>query len=170
MTSVPGGSRSCSLQCSSSRPNVSRPRCARSVETALSRSCGGIAAGLRRAWRNSDGDRPRAAAVCVTAEAKAKVSTAATLAERPDDSRDRLAALITAPQNQRFAQVMGESPGHYQKRRRLEWASAAIYQGEQSLKQIADELGFCDVFHFSKAFKQEMGLTPSDYRKRVRGA
>lgn len=69
----------------------------------------------------------------------------------------------------RFAQVMGESPGHYQKRRRLEWASAAIYQGEQSLKQIADELGFCDVFHFSKAFKQEMGLTPSDYRKRVRG-
>lgn len=70
----------------------------------------------------------------------------------------------------RFAQVMGESPGHYQKRRRLEWASAAIYQGEQSLKQIADELGFCDVFHFSKAFKQEMGLTPSEYRKRVRGA
>ncbi len=70
----------------------------------------------------------------------------------------------------RFARVMGESPGHYQKRRRLEWASAAIYQGEQSLKQIADELGFCDVFHFSKAFKQEVGLTPSDYRKRVRGA
>ncbi len=33
-------------------------------------------------------------------------ATAATLAEQPDDSRDRLAALITAPQNERFAQVM----------------------------------------------------------------
>ena len=69
----------------------------------------------------------------------------------------------------RFAQLSGESPGHYQKRRRLEWACAAIYHGEHSFKQIADELGFCDVFHFSKAFKQEIGLTPSDYRLRVRG-
>lgn len=33
-------------------------------------------------------------------------STAAAIAERPDDTRDRLAALITAPQNERFAQVM----------------------------------------------------------------
>lgn len=33
-------------------------------------------------------------------------SVADTLAEHPDNSRDRLAALITAPQNQRFAQVM----------------------------------------------------------------
>ncbi|MBI4626805.1 MAG: DUF1553 domain-containing protein [Verrucomicrobia bacterium] len=32
--------------------------------------------------------------------------TVASIAERPDDSRDRLAALITAPQNERFAQVM----------------------------------------------------------------
>lgn len=69
----------------------------------------------------------------------------------------------------RFVQLTGESPGRYQKRRRLEWACAAIYHGESSLKEIADTLGFCDVFHFSKAFKQEIGFTPSDYRKRVRG-
>lgn len=69
----------------------------------------------------------------------------------------------------RFAELTGESPGHYQKRRRLEWACAAIYHGDSSLKEIADRLGFCDVFHFSKAFKQEIGYTPSDYRKRARG-
>lgn len=69
----------------------------------------------------------------------------------------------------RFVQLTHESPGRYQKRRRLEWACAAIYHGESSLKQIADTLGFCDVFHFSKAFKQEIGFTPSDYRRRVRG-
>ena len=69
----------------------------------------------------------------------------------------------------RFVQLTGESPGRYQKRRRLEWACADIYHGEHSLKQTADTLGFCDVFHFSKAFKQEIGLTPSEYRRRVRG-
>ncbi len=69
----------------------------------------------------------------------------------------------------RFVELTGESPGRYQKRRRLEWACAAIYHGGSSLKEIADTLGFCDVFHFSKAFKQEIGFTPSDYRRRVRG-
>ncbi len=69
----------------------------------------------------------------------------------------------------RFAQLSGESPGRYQKRRRLEWACASIYHGQMSFKQIADALGFCDVFHFSKAFKQEIGVTPSEYRQRARG-
>ena len=69
----------------------------------------------------------------------------------------------------RFVELTGEAPGRYQKRRRLEWACAAIYQGGSSLKQIADTLGFCDVFHFSKAFKQEIGFAPSEYRRRVRG-
>lgn len=69
----------------------------------------------------------------------------------------------------RFGQLTGESPGRYQRRRRLEWACAAIYQGESSLKEIAATLGFCDVFHFSKAFKREIGHTPSEYRRRVRG-
>lgn len=69
----------------------------------------------------------------------------------------------------RFVQLGGESPGQYQRRRRLDWARAAIYQGDRTIKQIADELGFCDVFHFSKAFKQVVGTTPSEYRRRVRG-
>jgi AraC-like DNA-binding protein len=69
----------------------------------------------------------------------------------------------------RFVQLMGESPGRYQKRRRIEWACAAIYHGDSSFKEIADLLGFCDVFHFSKAFKQVTGYTPSEYRQRVRG-
>ncbi|MGC4071548.1 MAG: AraC family transcriptional regulator [Nibricoccus sp.] len=69
----------------------------------------------------------------------------------------------------RFVQLTGESPGHYQKRRRLEWACAAIYCDEYSLKQIAEALGFCDSFHFSKAFKQEIGVSPSEYRRRALG-
>jgi AraC-like DNA-binding protein len=68
-----------------------------------------------------------------------------------------------------FAQRTGVSPGQYQKRCRVERACAAIYQGSHGFKELADELGFCDVFHFSKVFKQLVGDTPSEFRKKVRG-
>lgn len=68
-----------------------------------------------------------------------------------------------------FVALTGESPGRYQKRRRLESACASLFQGDASLKEIAESLGFCDVFHFSKAFKRQFGSTPSEYRRRVCG-
>lgn len=68
-----------------------------------------------------------------------------------------------------FAQRTGVAPGQFQKVRRVERACAAIYQGSHGLKELAEELGFCDVFHFSKVFKQVVGDTPSEFRKRVRG-
>lgn len=69
----------------------------------------------------------------------------------------------------RFAEATGESPGQFQKRRRIEQACAAIYQGSHSFKELAEELGFCDAFHFSKAFRQVIGEAPSEFRKKVRG-
>lgn len=68
-----------------------------------------------------------------------------------------------------FTAKTGQSPGQFQKRRRIERACAAIYQGEHSLKSLAADLGFCDVFHFSKAFKHIVGETPSAFRRRTRG-
>jgi AraC-like DNA-binding protein len=68
-----------------------------------------------------------------------------------------------------FASRMGVSPGQFQKRKRVERAQSAIYHGGQSLKQLAEELEFCDVFHFSKAFKQVTGTTPSEFRRKVHG-
>lgn len=68
-----------------------------------------------------------------------------------------------------FAKRLGSSPSQFQRRRRIEHACAAIYQRSRSFKQLADDLGFCDVFHFSKAFTQVMGESPSAYRKRVSG-
>ena len=68
-----------------------------------------------------------------------------------------------------FAARTGVSPGQFQKRKRIERAQSAIYQGDRTLKQLAEELQFCDVFHFSKAFKQVTGTTPSEFRRKVRG-
>lgn len=68
-----------------------------------------------------------------------------------------------------FAARTGVSPGQFQKRKRINRAQSAIYQGGRTLKQLAEELEFCDVFHFSKAFKQITGTTPSEFRRKVRG-
>jgi AraC-like DNA-binding protein len=68
-----------------------------------------------------------------------------------------------------FAGRTGVSPGQFQKRKRIDRACSAIYQGGRTLKQLAEELEFCDVFHFSKAFKQIVGATPSEFRRKVRG-
>lgn len=66
-----------------------------------------------------------------------------------------------------FALKLGTSPGQFQKHRKVERACATIYQGGQGFKEIADEMGYCDVFHFSKAFKQVTGMTPSAFRKKA---
>lgn len=68
-----------------------------------------------------------------------------------------------------FSKHAGESPGAFQKRRRIEHACAQIYQSSRTFKDLADEHGFCDVFHFSKVFTQVMGESPSAYRKRLNG-
>jgi AraC-like DNA-binding protein len=68
-----------------------------------------------------------------------------------------------------FAARVGQSPGQFQKRRKIDRACAAIYHGSHGLKELAEELGFCDVFHFSKGFKQVMGMSPSEFRRKAQG-
>jgi len=68
-----------------------------------------------------------------------------------------------------FAARTGISPGQFQMRKRIDRARSAIYHGDRTLKQLAEELEFSDVFHFSKTFKQVTGATPSEFRRQVRG-
>ena len=68
-----------------------------------------------------------------------------------------------------FAARTGVSPGQFQMRKRIDRARSAIYQGDRTLKQLAEELEFSDVFHFSKTFKAVTGTTPSEFRRQVRG-
>lgn len=69
----------------------------------------------------------------------------------------------------RFASRIGKAPAKYQKDRRIDLACAAIYQGNGNFKELAESLGFCDVYHFSKTFRQVVGVPPSVYRRSVRG-
>ena len=48
---------------------------------------------------------------------------------------------------------------------RIERAIDLIELGEKSIGEIAEECGFYDIYHFSKAFKAATGVSPSKYRK-----
>jgi len=56
------------------------------------------------------------------------------------------------------------SIGSYGRRLRLEWAAVALGRSDSSLAAIALAAGFADQSHFTRAFKRQLGITPSVYR------
>jgi AraC family transcriptional regulator len=61
------------------------------------------------------------------------------------------------------------SIGSYVRRLRLEWAAVELGRSDSSLAAIALDAGFADQSHFTRAFKQQLGITPSVYRASRRG-
>jgi AraC-like DNA-binding protein len=69
----------------------------------------------------------------------------------------------------RFTSLTGKPPRQFQKQRKIDLACSAIYQGGDNFKDLAETLGFCDVYHFSKTFRAVVGTPPAEYRRSVRG-
>lgn len=65
-----------------------------------------------------------------------------------------------------FRRRTGISPRQYQLRIRMQRAQRLLGSSDESLKQIADRLGFSSAYHLSLAFKAEFGLAPSHWRRR----
>ncbi|MEB3101407.1 response regulator [Ferviditalea candida] len=51
---------------------------------------------------------------------------------------------------------------------RIEKAKTLMAEGELSLKEIAYDIGYKDPNYFSRVFKKMCGITPKDYRNRIR--
>lgn len=65
-----------------------------------------------------------------------------------------------------FKEETGESPINYLIKIRLEKAKEILEERrEGSIKSIANEIGYDDVYHFSKLFKKYFGMSPQNYRK-----
>lgn len=63
-----------------------------------------------------------------------------------------------------FRRRYGRSPGEYLRECRLERAASLLRDRKRPLLDIAALAGFSDQSHFSRAFRQHFGCTPSDYR------
>ena len=67
-----------------------------------------------------------------------------------------------------FQQYSGESPMNFRQRLRIERAKQLLLSDEQyTVSEVAQELGFADVYHFSKTFKKYCGESPKKYVQSV---
>lgn len=66
----------------------------------------------------------------------------------------------------RFKAETGISLGAYQDKLIFNRATQLLAERQLSLKEISQQLGFCDQYYFSRRFKSKTGTTPSGYRKR----
>ncbi len=62
-----------------------------------------------------------------------------------------------------FVRRFGVSPSQYVKKLKIEKACQLLWINKYSVTQIAEMLGYSDVYYFSRQFKEHMGVAPSQY-------
>ena len=67
-----------------------------------------------------------------------------------------------------FKGVYGTSVYAYMRSYRMQRAAVLLCQGNESVSSVAWKLGYVNASKFASAFKQVMGLSPMEYRKRHR--
>jgi AraC-like DNA-binding protein len=76
---------------------------------------------------------------------------------------EQLAALarMSAPHfSSEFRRYFGQSPGRYQMETRIARAQDLLKRGQHSIGEVAEQLGYADLFSFSRSFKRIVGLSP----------
>lgn len=63
-----------------------------------------------------------------------------------------------------FSRVRGESVGKYIQRRRLCEAKRLLSETDNSVREVAEAVGFPDISYFCRVFKKETGVTPLTFR------
>lgn len=63
-----------------------------------------------------------------------------------------------------FIKQLGVTPHQYQERQRLEYATERILYSQQPIKEIAFELGFSSLSHFSSWLRNKINLSPRQLR------
>ena len=67
---------------------------------------------------------------------------------------------------QHFKDTLGTSPRSYLHRYRIQKAEELIVYSDYSLKEIAAEVGFKSVHHFTRVFHEVSGETPGNWREK----
>jgi len=66
-----------------------------------------------------------------------------------------------------FHRFSNESPKAFVDRMRMNHAAQKLLRGDFQVKVVAAEVGYADVFHFSRVFKRCFGVPPSEYAQRA---
>lgn len=85
-----------------------------------------------------------------------------------DLSRDTLADVIHLSGSRFqtiFRETTGMPPRDYIQRQRMRKAQHLLISSDLAIKDIARQVGHGDAFHFSRAFKKAVGVSPAGYRR-----
>ena len=69
-----------------------------------------------------------------------------------------------------FPHFFGCSINKYRIQLRINIAKTLLVNDEMSIKQVASELGYCDVYAFCKQFKQQEGISPGRFLSSMKQA
>ncbi|MGJ8693719.1 MAG: AraC family transcriptional regulator [Thalassotalea sp.] len=85
----------------------------------------------------------------------------------PPDIKSLAKAAGMSPEHfsRKFKSAFSISPKRYILQKRIALAKQRLLLDDESIDRIAEKCGFCDIFHFSRTFKQETGISPSLFRK-----
>jgi len=77
----------------------------------------------------------------------------------------RVAGMSRSAFYTRFSEAVGESPAQYLLRWRMCLAQMALLQRDDGLASVAEEVGYGSEAAFSRAFKRQVGVSPSHWRR-----
>lgn len=64
-----------------------------------------------------------------------------------------------------FVARYGLPPSRYVLRKRMEYAKTLLLTPELSVTEISRQVGYASVYYFSRVFRAETGMTPTEYRR-----
>ena len=67
-----------------------------------------------------------------------------------------------------FKKYFGVTPHKYLIEEKIKLSTSLLRNPNKTIKEIALGLGFYDVYHFSKTFKQKMGVSPLEFKKNLK--
>ncbi len=70
--------------------------------------------------------------------------------------------------HRRFVAAYGVTPRKFLQLRRIERAQEQLRNSRKSIEQILGQVGVSDVSSFRRLFQRELGLSPAEYRRRLR--
>jgi transcriptional regulator GlxA family with amidase domain len=71
--------------------------------------------------------------------------------------------------HRRFRQAYGVTPRKYLQLKRVEAVRRLLGESRRGMEQILAEVGVSDVTSFRRVFQRELGYSPAEFRRRLRG-
>jgi transcriptional regulator GlxA family with amidase domain len=86
------------------------------------------------------------------------------------DALARIACVSPAHLIRSFKAAFGETPHRYLQRRRIERAMTLLRTTDRSISDVCVTVGLTSFATFSRSFREIVGQSPSEYRRRLRTA